>query len=257
MVSAVTADASQLNTLALSSTGNTANVSQLAAMALGNFPSANGIVGQLTVMSVVKPAPNAQISQLQVLVLCRGSADQHRIRAWTFTQDGHRFYVLRLGEDSTYVYDTATQRWALWRTMDFDYWVAQSGMNWENEIVAGDAHDGIIYDVAADQDMDDKTVEIERICTGGFPMRMRNALGCNGVVLTGSVGNNAGNVSITLETSDDNGKNWLSHGTLNITVNDKFPELCWQSLGTIHAPGRLFKITDTGVATRIDGLDMW
>lgn len=258
MVAAVETDVSQLEVMVLAVAAQDAAASQVEVKALGNYPSDFAEVSQLEVSAVVTASNLAEVSQLEVMVLCRGSADRHRLRAWTFTLDGHPFYALRLGMGGTVVYDQSTQRWSEWQTFQQSYWRAHLGMNWDSEIIGGDALEGLLWDLTTDSAYDDGNVPIQRICVGGFPMRLRNALGCNGVILTGSIGYSGTEVSVMLETSDNNGADFFNHGTVTITDPGQFnTEVSWHSLGTIHAPGRIFRITDTGVMTRLDGMDMW
>lgn len=236
-----------------------ARLSQLRAMAAANYPADAVEVSQMFTSMAGIHSMFTEVSQLRVLALIRGDVDRHRIRTWTFSLHGHQFFVLRLGIVDTLVYDYTTKRWSSWKTLGLNYWRAHTGMNWENEIVAGDTTEGLLWDISAEAYMDDTNVAIERVVTGGHPMRLRGALACNGVMVTGSVGHHQGSgVTITLRTSDDNGATYDSHGSIELGDPGDFKdEIVWRSLGTIHAPGRIFEITDTGVATRIDGLDMW
>lgn len=61
---------------------------------------------------------------------------------------------------------------------------------------------------------------------------------------------------VQLETSDDNGRTWQNQGEIFVPNDIWDTEVVWRSLGVIQAPGRLFRIIDNGVMTRIDGLDM-
>jgi hypothetical protein len=232
------------------------DVSQAVQMAMINFPTENTLVSQVVQQAYITPTVGTDVSDVVVMALVRGSPAMHKIRAWTFTLDGHEFYVLKLGLLTTLVYDQTTKRWCDWRSANLTYWRAHVGMNWENEIVGGDALAGVLWNVTPDFATDgaDEGVPFDRICTGGLPMRLRDALVCNAAMLSGSMGRDVATVNVTLRTSDDNGETWHNHGTLSIPR--EAPEVAWQSLGTIHAPGRIFEIVDDGF-TRIDGLDMW
>jgi hypothetical protein len=59
-----------------------------------------------------------------------------------------------------------------------------------------------------------------------------------------------------LEYSDDAGKTYHDAGTIEVTPSTVNQSYEWLSLGQIEAPGRLFRLTDTGVFTRIDSLTM-
>lgn len=255
---AATTDISQLHVRALvSSTSGLAQISGLSALVIGIEPSEFTDVSALQGSATVAASPEAHISQLALLVLVRGDAEAHRMRAWSFSLNGHLFYVLRLGQLGTVVYDVATKKWSSWQTDGFNYWRAHVGMNWDEEMIAGDAKEGFLWNIDPDANYDDGDVVIQRICVGALPERLRNSISCNGVMLTGSVGfNTGGDVTVTLRTSDDNGATWDDHGNEIVTAGDFKAEIVWRSLGLITAPGRWFEITDTGL-TRLDGLDMW
>lgn len=61
---------------------------------------------------------------------------------------------------------------------------------------------------------------------------------------------------VELQMSDDNGRTWYSAGEIFIPNDIWDTEIVWRSLGVIQAPGRVFRIIDHGVLTRLDGLDM-
>jgi hypothetical protein len=62
-------------------------------------------------------------SQLALLVVyTTGVPDQSRSRAWSFVLDGHTMYVLNLGEEGTFVYDTVTQQWCKFETWGYNQW---------------------------------------------------------------------------------------------------------------------------------------
>jgi hypothetical protein len=55
-----------------------------------------------------------RVPQADVLAYVRGRIQNPKLRAWTFTLDGHDFYVLRLGMDLTLVYDVYSEQWMDW-----------------------------------------------------------------------------------------------------------------------------------------------
>lgn len=251
-------EVSQAFTLALAGGANTV-VSQLAFLAMYSYPAETVELSQLELRALMSQSRDTRISQAAVLVLVKENPDKRRLRAWTFTLDGHNFYVLRLGTGGTVVYDTTTKRWSEWASFDRPVWQLQVGGNWGMSIVGGDDRVGLLWDVDPYAYRDDEDLPIKRIATGGVPQRLHNGTACNGVMLTGSVGHNdSTGVTVTLRTSDDNGQNWHDHGTITMITTGSFGEqIQWTSLGTIFAPGRIFQIEDTGVASRLDGLDMW
>jgi hypothetical protein len=212
----------------------------------------------------VKSATPLRVNNAEVLVAVMIGAETHRLRAWTFTQDDHDFYVLGLGTlYPTLVLDLMTNQWSEWATEDLINWRASTGIAWDLENVAGDLTEGILWNISADDRRDDFSSDaadarpIISVIRGLLPIRLRNALGCYRADLTLSEFSPAQvGVSITLRTSDDFGKSWHSHGTLVLDDPNQNYEVAWASLGLITAPGRIFEIEDTGVAARIDALDV-
>jgi hypothetical protein len=214
--------------------------------------------------------PVLRSTEAAVLVAVRYGAQTHRIRAWTFTQDDHDFYVLGLGSAGTLVLDLMTNQWSMWNTEGRLNWRTSTGIDWDNYNIAGDLDEGIIWNIAAQGEnvadlgrTDDfsSTLSERRpiisVVRGLLPIRLRNSLGCYRAVLSVSEGAPAADgVGITLRTSDDFARSWHSHGTLLLDDPDAEYDVQWSSLGQITAPGRIFEIEDTGYAWRIDALDV-
>lgn len=273
-------DASALESRAAISKASPANVSQLEALSVINFPAKSIAMSAAEARLPGTVATPVEVSQISVLVIGRGRVANPRLRAWTFTLDGHDFYVLRLGDNTTLVYDLFSQQWAEWSSAEFDFWRANVGINWlgsvgiidENnlsygsDVVVGDDTWGLLWFLNADQGYDDhpdagspnQILPFERVVMGQAPIRGRDVMPCNVVYLTGDNSGAAGpfGPTVTLYTSDDAGKSFLTQDTINVVPGDYTQEFAWRSLGDITAPGRLFKIVDNGVFARIDSLDM-
>lgn len=265
---------SQATVRSITDGSNDLNISQLTVRSVFNYPAEAGRVSQLTIRSVDEPSPSANISQLVVRAIVRGRIDQPRVRAWTFTLDGHDFYVLRLGDIQTLVYDTYSQKWSKWTSPDTGRLRFTTGQNWSGSgpyagsygtnIVVGDDTLGILYLFDAEQPYDEIPVYGEltnktfvRKATGQIVSRQRNPVPCYEVYLTADSGYTIGDsTSVTLYTSDDNGTTLANRGSLISRVEDYNQEFTWRSLGQIRYPGRLFVIEDEGALQRINGLDV-
>lgn len=250
-------------------------LSQAQVFSVINFPTEELRISQAQVVSVLKPSLALRLSQTQVFAVVRGRIANSRLRAWTFTLDGHDFYVLRLGDDSTLVYDVYSEQWMDWTSPDLDFWRPNTGRNWVggtaladtygSDVVAGDDTFGLLWFLDPEQPHDenpdaldpDQENYFERVTMGQVPMRGREVLPCYVAWLTADMGDPAyTGAGVTLSTSDDGGETFDSHGLVTVTAGTYTPELSWYSLGQISAPGRLFKIVDDGAITRIDGLEM-
>lgn len=127
---------------------------------------------------------------------------ENRYRSWSFDLDGHSFYVLNLGMDSTIVYDLSTKQFAVWSTLNKDALVQHAGFFFNdiygsegNKTIVADIFSGTFWEIDEDTPFDDGSdgaiLPIQCIVTGGLPMRFRETIPCNEVYLTASTGNAA------------------------------------------------------------------
>lgn len=256
-------------------------VTSFSALAAINFPSPFERVSYAPVLATVKGDITVRVTNAAVLVAVRGRVSNPKLRAWTFTLDGHDFYVLRLGNKETLVYDVYSEQWMDWDAFSQTYWPTFCGFNWVggngildadgssfgSNVLVGDDSLGLLYfldpDTPFDESFDgplDPQQEkfFPRILQGQVPMLGREVLPCYAVWLNTDMGDPAYvGAGVQLEISDDGGKNYDDMGTVTVTTAaSPTPELSWYSLGQIGAPGRLFRITDDGAVARIDGMEM-
>lgn len=251
-----------------------AKVTQAATLVTFNLPSFALDATQGLVASGLHKAPDIDVTQAVTLIAYRGRAEDATLRTWTFSLDGHDFYVLRLGDQGTLIYDVTTEQWVEWASRDKEFWRPFSGMNWiggsgygfgyGSNIIAGDDLYGLLwvldprrpFDEGPEQ-ADEEPRYFKRALMGQVPIRGRQVLPCYAAWLTTDMGDPAyDGASVKLEISDDAGYSFLDVGDIPINLGAEYPELQWTSLGQISAPGRLFKITDDGAVTRIDNLEM-
>lgn len=247
-------------------------------VSLINYPAKQVRATSLRISSLFRQiTQQLRVTQLRVISLVRGRVANPRVRTWTFTLDGHDFYVLRLGDQETLVYDVSTEQWVNWDSAGLPFWRPNVGMSWiggtplahdhGSNIVVGDDTFGLLWFLDPDQPFDEnpdylapqQEIPFERVVTAQVPMRGREVLPCYAVFLTGdNYGLSANDFvpTVKLEYSDDAGKTYDDAGTLNVTLDTAEPCYEWLSLGQIGAPGRLFKITDNGVFARIDSMNM-
>lgn len=198
----------------------------------------------------------ANVTQTACLVAYFNAAPgQARQQAWTFVLDGHRFYVLPLGEEGDWVYDTTTHEWCQLQTQGFNGLNFTKGVMWGIRIMGGDALYPYLLEMDPNQPFDDGFRPIERIVTGGIPTRGRSTIGVANFSLTASVGDDASvALPISLAFSDDNGVTWSEE--FEIPLTDASSQLLiWNALGSFAAPGRIFRITDYAGPVRLDGAD--
>lgn len=278
MVAAVGVNATEGGVLvAASVVAGTMRSTQAYTLTAINFPTPFDKVTQAFIHGTVKNAVNLRTTQALVLAVVRGRVANSRLRAWTYTLDGHDFYVLRLGDSETLVYDMTTEQWVNWDSLGIPFWTPNTGFSWVgghalayqygSSILAGDDSWGALYFLDPKQPYDDhpdylnpsQEIEFERVVTGQVVERGRGVTPCYVIFLAGDnsgISVNDFTPSVTLEYSDDAGKTYESAGTITVTTDTVDQEYSWYSLGQIDNPGRLFRITDNGVFARIDDMQM-
>jgi hypothetical protein len=278
MVAAVGIQAPQGEILVTySQTVEAVNAAQFRAIVAYNIPAVGMNAAQGRIKALIHENAVIAAPQARILAAVRGRAANPRVRAWTFTLDGHDFYVLRLGDRETLVYDLSTKQWVNWDSFGNPFWRPNTGFSWVggqslahqygSNIVVGDDTWGLLWFLDPEQPYDDhpdqanptQQLEFSRVVMGQFPARGRDVMSCSALFLAGD---NYGIVAddftpaVTLSYSDDGGKSFVSADTITVTPDTVNQPYSWRSLGQISNPGRLFKITDNGVFTRIDDLKM-
>jgi hypothetical protein len=250
------------------------SVTQGYAAVLGAYPAEGADVDVAHTVVLTEAGMEVQVEQAYVIILTTGRVSDPVIRTWTFTLDGHDYYVLKLGNSKTLLYDTHSESWYNWGSGTGDLWRAYNGCNWlggdrfaggyGSNVVVGDDGNGSLYfldpDAEVDDDalVDDTTRTFERVVQGQVTHKGYSAGPCYSVQLNGSLGmtDDAVDTTVTLSISDDQGNSYSDVGTITVAADDSLARVHWRSLGSIRTPGRLFKVTDYGALTRIDSLDM-
>lgn len=251
-------------------------VSQAFTLAVVETPASAAMrVSQSFVLAPVRTQMNIRVSQAFVLAVVKSRPHDPTVRAWTFASDGHDFYVLRLGDTETLIYDFHAKEWYVWGNGDTNLWAVLDGINWNgghnyspsfgSNVLVGSDTNGALYFLDPEGTNDDNATTgsddpepFLRETMGQVVVLGYDAVPCFGVELYGSVGDvRAPNpTDVTLEISDNRGFDWLDCGTVSITADDYTARVSWTSLGSMVAPGRLFKISDYGALHRIDALEM-
>lgn len=223
-----------------------------------------------SVVVVTKPPPSVVATQLQAIVVYKIERLEPVIRAWSFSLDGHSFYVLHLGENETLVYDVYSEEWAVWADADLDYWKVILGINWINSgnkpatygtnVIAGDYATNSLYIFDPDYIYDDIGVAtsntFSRVATTFLPTRANSRIPVYSIDVFGSLGYTASDMTVTLTYADNNGETYVNAGALTVPTNNPNFRLEWRGLGSFSRPGRIFKIIDSGALQRLDGVDV-
>lgn len=251
-------------------------ISQADVLAVYNFPAERVDVSAADLVYLnQQTAKGIEVSQADVIFIARGRVADPRVVAWTFTLDGHDYYVLRLGTFTTLVYDTFSRQWYVWGSRTSDLWRAYHGINWRgaqrwadefgSDAVVGDDGNGAIYLLHPDKDVDDdpvsgpdrplrydRKVVVQAVLPSGYDL-----VPCYGLQLFGSVGQTDSQLTVSLEISDDRGTSYFNMEDQDVAAGDIDYRLEWLSLGSMRAPGRLFRVSDDGALRRIDGFQMY
>ncbi len=196
------------------------------------------------------------VTQCMCMVAYRqGTPITTRKQSWTFIMDGHRFYVLPLGPNGDWAYDTTTKEWCQFSTQGFDGINFQNGVMWGPRVLGGDTLYPVLLELDPAQPFDDEWRPVKRTVTGGIATRGRYSIGVANFTITASVADDSDTGSpITLEMSDDNGVTYTDPMPMQLTDASN-QLLIWNSLGSFSAPGRIFRVSDEGGPVRIDGAD--
>jgi hypothetical protein len=255
----------------VSSSAGDIQVSQADTTAVYNFPAEEIHASQADIELAYQGASKMQVSQVDVIAVVRGRTDDPSIRAWTYTLDGHDFYVLRLGNDETLVYDVASEQWSIYTTGNFSYWSVYTGANWVggnnfakvygSNVIVGSDSNGALFFLDPTKPEDDSLVgnyviPFLRRVTGQLVSRGYNYNPLYEVQLLGSLNqeNLALNLDVELLYSDDRGDSYVSAGKITTVPNDYTVRGSWRSLGSFTSPGRLIRIEDYGALARIDSI---
>jgi hypothetical protein len=230
-----------------------------ALIARGPPEARNALASQtqvLTAGSSGETNVQADVTQTSLLVAyATGTPQTVRSDAWTYVMDGHRFYVLPLGEEGDWQYDTSTHQWSQLQTQGFNGLNFAHGVMWDLRVIGSDTLYPYILEMDPGQPFDDGFRPVEHIVTGGLSTRGRHAIGVANFTLIASVGDDASiGMPISLAFSDDNGVTYSPEFPIPLTdVGSQM--LIWNALGSFAAPGRIFRITDYGGPIRLDGAD--
>jgi hypothetical protein len=232
-----------------------ANVAAAAALvAYTAAELAQARVAQGAMMAAYSNEPAADVSQAAIMVAYQtGVPGLFRSRAWTFDFDGHVFYVLNLGTQGTFLFDTTTGQWSKFDTGGYGIWNMLRGITWGQYTIGADALVPVTWKLDPYSPLDEEWRPIEHIVTAMIPRRTRTGLNNDSFTLTVSAGYNGNDdAEVRFRFSDDNARTWRATYYTTLRQGDYAQDLEWTSLGVIQAPGRVFEVRDVGGFIRID-----
>lgn len=281
MVFALRTPASQLGLLAARATVASPRTSQLVALAAYGPPtSADLRVSQLVALAAYAPPASARVRDAQVALLIARAAGESNVAArvsqaalliaygtgvpgsprsdsWTFVADGHRFWVLPLGAEGDWAFDTVTKEWTQLQTQGFPGLNFTHGVMWgTSRVMGGDALYPFLYELDPNQPDDEGWRAVSHVVTGGVQTRSTDSIGVANFRLAASIGHQSDTpVDVNLTFSDDNGNTWSGPFVVTIAAGVYNTSLNWPALGSFTAPGRVFRVSDFGGFLSIAGAD--
>jgi hypothetical protein len=190
---------------------------------------------------------------------------QSQTLAWTFTMDGHTFYVYDIGDEGTFLYDLTTKSWCKFQTQGNQGWNFRNGAMWWTDgaprFVGGDSIYGYVWELDPLAIFDDGFRDIPHAATAGITLRTRVYHSMSELRIAASAGqldDTDGAAFIQMAYSDDGGQTYSTPMVVILQVGstpDGQQDIRFASLGSFMAPGRIFQLYDVGGTLRLDGVD--
>ena len=174
------------------------------------------------------------------------------VSVFPYDIDGHVMYGLHIRGRGTFIYDDMTSQWSEWRTADFPFWNAQYHVKWNDQYYASTMFENQLNLINPDSVLDDSFRTNDFIATGRLESQDRGYVANPEAQIFGSIGLRGGEVN--LRYSDDEGENWSSYLTVDMTPGVRNANVMFYDLGSVTAPGRIFQIQDEGTLRRIQSL---
>lgn len=183
------------------------------------------------------------------------------LRAFYFMADKHALYVLRIGNDMTWVFDAETRLPTHWASKDRDYFRPHMGVDVGGLALVGDSETAAVFRMSPSVLTDDGD-EIIRKATGFLPVK-EGVLPCSNITLhcaTG-VGLSTGQGSdpmASVRISKDLGNTFGPLRTVSLGEIGRYetrPKI--RGWGTIRAPGAVIEVSVSDPVTfRLSGLSV-
>lgn len=177
--------------------------------------------------------------------------------AFTYSANGHDFYVLTVPNSKTWVFDMTTQVWHERKTTGLKVWLPFSFANAFNKNIVGDSTTGDIYELDNNYYVDGANTYLEREMIFPPIFLQDGRMIFDKLYLdieTAPTNDGRQNPQIMLSWSDDGGKTWSSEHWKSFGKTGEYKKrVIWRNLG--QARQRIYKIRVTdSVKVWISGL---
>lgn len=172
-------------------------------------------------------------------------------RAWTYTQEGHKFYVLEC-DNGTMVFDFSTGAWHKRASYGSDFWRCNGAVEAYDKVLLSDRADGKLYTASLDVHTEDgDPIEMEIHLPTIESARQRGTMYAFEITLETGVGNAAvTDPQIMLQYSDDGGHRWSNEMWRSMgQIGEYRTRAIWRKLG--RARNRQMKIRITDAVRRL------
>ena len=171
------------------------------------------------------------------------------IRCWTFRYNRHDFYVISTDQFGL-AFDIDNQTWMRWDSQGENYWRAHLGSQIDSDIIAGDAKEGILWQLEEGFSDDGTTVVRE---LAGFLPHSAKPTQINDVYANLNSGWSPTydlEPKLELRWSDDQGATFSPYLEASLGTRGEYGrQVIFRSLGLLRAPGRLFEFRFSEEAT--------
>jgi hypothetical protein len=177
-------------------------------------------------------------------------------QAFSYSQEGHLFYVLTFPE-GTFVYDATTKEWHERQTYGYPYWLSWSHAQFAGLELVGDVSSNRIGYLSPDTFADWGTTQrmewtYQPVYAAGnraFHDRLEIIMETG----TGLISGQGSDPEMMMEVSDDGGRTWSSLPNRKIgKIGDYQKKVVWQQLGSSYDRVYRGAISDPVRATLID-----
>jgi hypothetical protein len=241
---------------------------------MGNYAllatySAGAKRGEMSELNALTPyasgAPIPRVSDLTMMATySTAEPSVTQSLAWQFTMDGHTFYVLDLGNQGTWLFDTTSKAWCKYETNGFQFWNMRNGTPWNvngvNRVVGADWQAPTLWELDPDKVLDEDFRDVVHAATAGIELRSRVYHSLAELRIAGNTRNavNPDTAYMQLTYSDDNGQTYSAPLILTLQTAsspDGGQDVRFSSLGAFMAPGRVFQLVDVGSLMMLTGAD--
>ncbi len=156
--------------------------------------------------------------------------------AYSYTQDGHTFYVFTVSGKFTLAYDLGTQKWQEWDTLGLGSWQAMIGTQAFDKIIVGNDQEDSLYELDLTAVRDNETEIVQDFSVS---LAVREPFVVSDVTIdmwSDTYG------QMFKRFTEDGGRTWSTWDGANVTAPSyEDNQVMWRRFGTARAPERIMQ----------------